>query len=346
MINIISAKIESLALHKVNNKLLDEGIHFSSSSLTSEKEIKDHLINYFLTPFKSNEYFNLYHDSELSLNEVFVYVSKIFDNPENLFEQSVNLAKHLYEQSVHPKIKGGEFYTVYFKDCMVDGVTTDAVGLFKSENKDTFLKVFPSGDGFEIESEKGVNINKLDKGCLIFNIEKENGYVVAVVDNTNKGAEAQYWIDNFLHVRPRKDEYYHTQHLLSLCKNFVTKELPQQFEVSKADQVDLLNKSVQFFKENESFDMTSFSKEVIGQLAMIDSFNEYRTDFQREREIAISDNFTISESAVKKQARSIKSIIKLDKNFHIYVHGSRDLIEQGIDEQGRKFYKIYYDRET
>jgi hypothetical protein len=346
MINIISAKIESLALHKVNNKLLDEGIHFSSSSLTSEKEIKDHLINYFLTPFKSNEYFNLYHDSELSLNEVFVYVSKIFDNPENLFEQSVNLAKHLYEQSVHPKIKGGEFYTVYFKDCMVDGVTTDAVGLFKSENKDTFLKVFPSGDGFEIESEKGVNINKLDKGCLIFNIEKENGYVVAVVDNTNKGAEAQYWIDNFLHIRPRKDEYYDTQNLLSLCKNFVTKELPQQFEVSKADQVDLLNKSVQFFKENESFDMTSFSKEVIGQLAMIDSFNEYRTDFQREREIAISDNFTISESAVKKQARSIKSIIKLDKNFHIYVHGSRDLIEQGIDEQGRKFYKIYYDRET
>ena len=24
------------------------------------------------------------------------------------------LAKHLYEKSVHPKIKGGEFYVVYF----------------------------------------------------------------------------------------------------------------------------------------------------------------------------------------------------------------------------------------
>ncbi len=79
---------------------------------------------------------------------------------------------------------------------------------------------------------------------------------------------------------------------------------------------------------------------------MIDSFNEYRTDFQREREITISDNFAISESAVKKQARSIKSIIKLDKNFHIYIHGHRDLIEQGVDEHGRKFYKIYYNEET
>ncbi len=344
--NFLNTIIDSLSLHNVGNRLLDEEYKLSAKNIDIKTELKELMAFYFISPFRSNEYFNLYHDSDLSLNEVFVYVSKIFDNPENLLEQSVNLAKHLYEQSVHPKIKGGEFYTVYFKDCIVNGVTTDAVGLFKSENKDTFLKVFPSGDGFEIESEKGVNINKLDKGCLIFNVEKENGYLVALVDNTNKGAEAQYWIDNFLHVRPRKDEYYHTQQLLSLCKNFVTKELPQQFEVSKADQVDLLNKSVQFFKEKENFNMAEFTNEVIGQPAMIDSFNEYRTDFQREREIDISDNFAISESAVKKQARSIKSIIKLDKNFHIYVHGHRELIEQGIDEHGRKFYKIYYNEEA
>ena len=338
--------IKSIVLHNVGNKLNQEEIHFSRTRLETGDDINSLLINYFFSPFKSNEYFNLYHDSDLSLNEVFVYVGKIFDNPENLFEQSVNLAKHLYEQSVHPKIKGGEFYTVYFKDCIVDGITTDAVGLFKSENKDTFLKVYPSGDGFEIESEKGVNINKLDKGCLIFNTEKENGYVVAVVDNTNKGAEAHYWIDDFLHVRPRKDEYYNTQNILSLCKNFVTKGLPQQFEVSKADQVDFLNKSVQFFKEKENFDMAEFASEVIEQPDLIKSFNKYKSDFQKEREIQISDNFTISESAVKKQARSIKSIIKLDKNFHIYVHGSRELIEQGIDEHGRKFYKIYYNEES
>lgn len=338
--------LKKVAIHKVGNKGNDENIHLSKKNLLLSTFLSDVLMKYFLTPFKSSEFFNFYHESDLSLNEGHVYASRIFDNPESLFEQSINLAKHLYEQSVHPKIKGGEFYTVYFKDCIIDGITTDAVGLFKSENKDTFLKVYPSGDSFEIESEKGVNINKLDKGCLIFNIEKENGYVVAVVDNTNKGAEAQYWIDNFLHVRPRKDEYYHTQHLLSLCKNFVTKELPQQFDVTKADQVDLLNKSVQFFKENESFSMTEFASEVIGQPAMINSFNEYRTDFQREREIDISDNFAISESAVKKQARSIKSIIKLDKNFHIYIHGHRDLIEQGVDEHGRKFYKIYYSEES
>lgn len=43
---------------------------------------------------------------------------------------------------------------------------------------------------------------------------------------------------------------------------------------------------------------------------------------------------------------NLKSVIKLDKNFHIYIHGSHDLIHQGIDpDTGKKFYKIFYDNE-
>jgi hypothetical protein len=39
-------------------------------------------------------------------------------------------------------------------------------------------------------------------------------------------------------------------------------------------------------------------------------------------------------------------MFKLNKNFDIHIHGNRDLIEQDIDENGRKFYKIYYQEET
>jgi hypothetical protein len=340
------SKIHFIALHKIGVKFLDGNIVLSKNILSITEDISNLLLRYFVSPFKSSEYFNFYHNIDINMNEVFVCASKIFDNPNTLLEQSVNLAKHLYDQSTHPKIKGGEFYTVYFKDCIIDGKTVDAVGLFKSENKDTFLKVFPAGDGFEIESEKGININKLDKGCLIFNTERENGYVVAVVDNTNKGVEAQYWIDDFLHVRPRKDEYYNTQNVLSLCKNFVKNELPQQFDVSKADQIDLLNKSVKFFKEKDNFNLEDFANEVIGQPDVIKSFNQYKSAYVQEHELEIADNFTISDSAVKKRARGLMNVIKLDKNFDIYVHGNRDLIEQGIDENGRKFYKIYYQEET
>ena len=271
--------------------------------------------------------------------------TSIFQDKKLFIDQSKNCARHLYDQSTHPKIKGGEFYTLYFKDCIIDGKTVDAVGLFKSENKETFLKVFPKGEGFEIESEKGININKLDKGCLIFNAERENGYIVAVVDNTNKGVEAQYWTDDFLHIRQRKDEYYNTQNIISLTKNFVKNELPQQFEVSGADQADLINKAVKFLKEKDNFNLSEFTNEVIGQPDIIEKFNQYKSTYTQEYDVDFADNFTISESAVKKQARVLKSVIKLDKNFDILIHNNCQLIEQGRDEKG-KYYKVYYQEES
>jgi len=346
MIDFNSFLIEGISINKIGNKTNDELLKLSSKVAAIDEDLKKILLYYFLTPFKSNEYYTLFHDTDLNLNEVFTYVSSIFNNSENLHEESVHLAKHLYNQSTHPKIKSGEFYTVYFKDCIVEGTITDAIGLFKSENKDTFLKVYPQDDGFEIESQNGFNINKLDKGCLIYNLEKDNGYIVSVIDNTNKGAEAQYWKDDFLHVKPRKDEYYNTQNVLSLCKNFVKEGLPQQFDISKADQLDFLNKSVEYFKRNQDFDMDHFTKEVIGQKEVIESFNQYKSDYEFACELAVLERFSISEAAVKKQVKSLKSVIKLDKNFHIYVHGDRDMIEHGTDEEGRKYYKIFYNKES
>ncbi len=141
--NFIETRIDNFCVHKVGNKIADESCFLSKNIVAVNQELKKLLTHYFVSSLKSTEYFNFYHDTDINMNEVFVYASKIFDNPETLLEQSVNLAKHLYEQSTHPNIKGGEFYTVYFKDCIINGETVDAVGLFKSENKDTFLKVFP-----------------------------------------------------------------------------------------------------------------------------------------------------------------------------------------------------------
>lgn len=70
------------------------------------------------------------------------------------------------------------------------------------------------------------------------------------------------------------------------------------------------------------------------------------SNYREENEIELTDNFDISPHAVKKQARAFKSVLKLDKNFHIYIHGNRELIEQGVEKDGRKFYKIYFKEES
>jgi len=77
----------------------------------------------------------------------------------------------------------------------------------------------------------------------------------------------------------------------------------------------------------------------------VDRFQKFGERYGEERALDLDDRFTISADAVKKQARVFKSVLKLDKNFHIYIHGDRNKIERGVDEAGRKFYKIYYEQE-
>jgi len=115
-----SAAIKGIAIHKVGNKLT-EGLHLSKSVFQTNEELDGLFLDYFLTPFKNQEYFTFYHDSDLDLNEVYTYACKVFDDRVALYDQSVNLAKHLFEKSTHPKIKGGEFYTVYFNACAPGG---------------------------------------------------------------------------------------------------------------------------------------------------------------------------------------------------------------------------------
>ena len=342
MIQSNNAEIHSIGLHKVGNKYLDEPLVLSTELLNLDDYIKNILSNYFLSKFNFFELFSLSHQIDVKYNEIFSISQEIFSKRDISVTETVNLAKHLYEQSTHPKIKGGEFYIVYFKDFVVDNKIVDAIGLFKSENKDTFLKIYSKGENFEIESESGININKLDKGCLIFNTEKEDGYVVAIVDNTNKGTEAKYWTDDFLHVRPRKDSFNQTQNMLSLCKSFVS-QLPS--DNGKVEKATYMNRSVEALKE-ESVNINVFAEQVFETPELVSEFKQYKETYQKERDIEIDDTFATASTAIKRRATSTMTTIKLDKNFDIHSHGGEQYIVRGYDEKrGMYYYQLFFKEE-
>ncbi len=342
------AILERLVLHKVGNKANGEFLTLSSAPYVLNNDISTLLLKYFTTPFKGSQYYVFTNDSNVGFNGMYASVSNIFEDAKNnLYEESCKIAEHLYDVSVHPNIKSGEVYVTYMKQCYLDGEVVDAVGIFKSENKETYLKVFPQGDNFDIEKDNGININKLDKGCIVFNKEKEEGYVVAVVDNTSRGNEAVYWIDDFLSLRQRQDSYFKTENMLSLCKNFVVDYLPQEYEMTKADQAELLNRSSSFFKENKNFDTDIFSDKVMESEDLKDKFKSYKTQYEKEYEMDLEDSFVLNQEALKKANHYLRSVIKLDKNFTVYIHGKRDRVETGVDEKkGLRYYKLYFEKES
>lgn len=348
MTGLDSVKLKEVIVHKVGNPTRGEELKLSQNPLTLNDELVGSMLTkYFLGSINENDHYHFTHLSDLSLNEVYTYITRIFEDPSSFVPTSALLASFLYSKSTHARVKEGEMYIALFNEVPFGTEYKQALGIFKSESKESFLKVFPHGQSLEVISDEGININKLDKGCLVFRNNKEEGYTVCVVDATNKQNDAQYWVTDFLQVEAYADSYHNTENYLGLCKQFITNEYAEKFEVTKSDQIDMLNRSIDYFKTKEQFNMQEFAEEVIHHTEVIDTFIEYKKTFETVKNFEIEDEFDINLSAVKKQAKVFKSVLKLDKNFHIYIHGRKDLMEKGYDElTGKHYYKIYFDEES
>ena len=341
--------IEEVALHLVGNKSREEGFKAGKESLKFENEDdKYSLMDYFLSSFKLDEFYRFNHDTSLDMNEVYTYCGYIFSNIDDFHPQSVNILSHLYEKSGHPNIQGGELYVAFFRNILLEDELVDAIGIFKSERKDKFLKLDTNGEDFKITFDSGTNTDKLDKGCLILNTYGDEGYRVLCVDM--KSAEARYWKDEFLMVTQLQDGAFHTKTFLTLCKDYCQEVYAK--ETDRKEQVNFLNKSMEYFKKKEEFDYNEFKEEVFEEPAKAENFDNYartyRDDFTPETN---ADKFFISPPAVKKMKAKLKNLIKLDTQIEIKLNAtaeaSDEFVERGFDNDKKMyFYKIFFNQES
>lgn len=294
-----------MIIHNVGNKVKGESLEISTEICDANNEVTNqYLKQFFFSTFKFDVTYRFVHETDIAMNEIYNYVKHIFENPSEFYEQSVNIAKHLYEVSVHPNIKAGELYIVYLQNCIIDDNVTDAIGIYKSESKDYYLQVNSNGKRYDIECQQGINPKKLDKGCLIFNLSDSN-YKVYIVDrNIN---DAMYWKKNFLMIEEEKNEYTNTAKVLKSCKKYIAKK--ENIEPEK--RLELMNNSVEYFENNEEFDLEKFTEKVFDNQEESDKFKVYIDSYD------VDNKFSISSNAVTKIKKTIKKCIKLDDNVEI-----------------------------
>ena len=343
MIEFSEVSLYSVAMHRVGNKLRDEGVSMSNKEITLDFSTEEALSRYFFHPFTNAESYQFRHDCDMDLNKVYRTCKDIFNDSTLFVEKSQDIARVLYEASTHPQVKEGELYVAIVNDIIVEGEVCDAIGIFKSDNQDIFLEIGNNENGLAISTRRGIDINSKSYACLVLNTEMENGYRVFIASPTS----GTYWKNEFLQVKPREDAYYQTHTYMDVCKRFVKEVFNATNGVDRADQVAMLSNTAEFFKENETFNDESFEKEVMQQPEIIESFREYKDKYQTKNNVEIAKNFEIAKPVVKSLCKGFKSVIKLDKNFHIYLHGNTDLVEKGYDENLQKsYYKLYYDAES
>ncbi len=344
MFNQELSRTEALAVHYVGNKLKDEDLSLSERESGIDEPTRRILWQYVISSFKTPDFHRFTHPTDLDMNPVLQYCRGIFAAPDSFVDRSKSLAKLLFDASQHPMVKSGELLVIYFPRLVYADQDAPAVGLFKSERKRPFLFTETTDDHIDLYSYQGIDPGKVDKAAIIFDTDQSGGYMVLAADNTGKGEEARFWYDGFLKIERRSTEFSKTSAVIDITRSFLEHDLSTFESTDSTNRIAVLQNSKEFFKENDHFDMDHFTDEVLVDDKMASRFKEFTQD-QGKYDLDVNESFAISQEAVKKKQTFFKSVLKLDKNFHVYVHGDRTKIERG-EEDGRKFYKLFYEEET
>ena len=345
MINLFNTHVETLSIHRVGNKSRNEAIFISDEPYQLNDEIMPLLKEFFFKSFREKEenYFQFAHDVDLEYNDMFNLASEIFTNPSDFHEVSKKITKHLFEQSNHPHIKNGEVYISYLTNVSIDNTVVDAIGVFKSEIKTDFLQFEEKEKNLEMILQQGINLNKLDKGCLIFNHKKEDGYKILTVDSNRY--DARYWLEHFLSVDAFQDENFYTKKYLKFCQSFA-KDVVLPAE-DKKEEVMFMNRAVNHFAKNDEFEETKFLNEVLDNPDLIPEFKNYKVDKGEKFSIEDITTFPIANAAVSDARKSIKNVINLDTNIQIKLdfinpESAEKFVEKGWDEEKQMYYYLVY----
>ncbi|MDC6352533.1 nucleoid-associated protein [Zeaxanthinibacter sp. PT1] len=345
MINLYSSQIESVSLHRVGNISKAEGLFLSEDPYQLDDETNGLLKEYFFKPFRDKEenYYHFAHEADLEFNPVFMQASAIFENPSMAHQGSMEIAKHLFQQSNHPHIKSGEVYVAYIENAMIDNQKTQAIGIFKSELKHDFLQFEEKAANLDLKVLQGVNLNKLDKGCLIFNTSKEEGFKVLSVDSNRY--DTKYWLENFLGVTALADENFYTKNYLKFCQNFA-KDVVLPAE-DKQQEVLFMNRAVNHFAKNDNFEETNFLNEVMENPELIPEFKHYKVEKGPKYSVEDVSTFDIANKAVSDARKKMKNVIELDTNIQIRLdfinpESAEKFVEKGWDEERQMYYYLVY----
>ncbi|MGB0774574.1 MAG: nucleoid-associated protein [Akkermansiaceae bacterium] len=353
-INFRRAKLVSLSLARVGNPLRNEPLRTSKELCHFSPEDEGILTPSFLKPFQNLESKALSHHSSLEMNEVWRSAAECFERPDALLAEGKKVARHLYDISKHPNIKSGDLCIALVQDVLVNGDACRALSIIKSESRVPFLEITDTDGSLTLVTHQGISPEKIDKGCLIIDTEKDNGYLVYTFDKTSSGTH--FWVRDFLGAKFRRNDDYMTRRYADMCVSFAKEGLPEEMGAEQKHRV--ASQTMDYFQEKEEFDLDNFRQEALKEPDLIEKFDSYRgrqsggdDEGAEEEDEKLDEQFTIAKKIAKKASSKFRSGMKLDCGVNIsftpaFQGADEEMFQRGVDEEtGLKYVKIYYEEE-
>lgn len=347
MLNTKRTILNKITLQKIGSKHRDE-LNFLAKEEVVLTDLEDKVFHkFFLSSIKTSIELNKFsHHINIEHNTVYDLTKKYFAQEQSFIAYSNDILSHLYQKSTHPQIKTGELFVVEFHDLEFNDILTTGIGIFKIEKKIEFLNFNHREDGIDFIIDKGVKLQKIDKGCLIINTEMDNGFRVLSVDNNTY--DASYWKNDFLGLEEVHNDSFQTKHYLNMITEFSANLVENNDTLV---QKDFINQTIRIFNENEFINNDILKEELLEPFEITEKFEEYKQEYKQINNIELEPSFNIEQATFKKEKRKIKTEISLDTMIQIKIDSNetdtvKENLERGYDEEKKMhYYKVYFNEE-
>lgn len=336
-----------MSLAKIGNPVRNEPLQTSRTLCRFDDDEAELLTHCFLKSFRSLELHHFDHHTSVENNEMFGYAAAIFDENATLLDRADRIARHLYSRSKHPNIKSGDLCIALIDDIGMGGDAIQAISIVKSESKVPFLQISVRDGDLVLTTEQGIYPDKIDKGCLILDHGRADGFSVYLFDKS--GGNTQFWVNEFVGAKPVRDDDFLTRRYSELCIAFAERGLPE--DTSQEDRMKVASRAMTYLNGAETFDLEEFESTALADAGRIEQFKSFKNEFEEERGEELDDSFTVSRREAEKAGTRLKSRMKLDVGVAMqfssgFIHEADKFLERGVDEKtGMQFVKILFHTE-
>lgn len=340
-----TALASGIVLAKVGHPQREEELLTSKEVFRVAEDDQVQLTTLLLRPFKNLIPHRFTHHSSLDKNEMNACAKAIFGSHHQLLPRGIDIAKRLYQKSVHPNIKSGDLCIALINDIEMGDERVQGLCILKSETVVPFLSISTEDGDLRLCTEQGINPEKIDKGCLIINHWAQKGYYVLTFDRT--GADTKFWVREFLGLQAVPDSDFLTNKYADMAVEFLKQEMPAE-EASPEQRCTAAQEALAWFDDREQFNLQEFEQDVLKTREAAEKFAEHRSRAEEEFGTPLETAFEIAPKQLNKVKRRVNAVLKLDTGVEIhlkptFVGDNEHVLERGYDdERGMKFIKVFY----
>jgi|SRR5690606_30084884 len=346
MFDLTEAYLGQVFVHRAGNKTRGEESILSEEPLTLNEQLEQRLIHYFFKGISSDLPFSEFHHAEnINLNEAYSFVDEFFTDKTSFYSFSRKIANLLIRTSTHPNIRGGDLFVAEIKNAQLSNIRFESIlGVFKSEQKTSFIKLGTLRSSFTASIDTGINPESAEKGVIIL---PQNGSYRLLIHN-NRKLDSVYWSESFLGCIDEDNPKLRTKHSTQAVSAFV--RATSSDELSKIEKIESISRLKDYLSTHDIFDINQLTNELGFGESLSNELKKHIRNYESEKHVIISETFQIDKDQASKSKKLLKEQIILDNSIEIKINQEKiknsSYIEKGYDQEKKMhFYKIYFNDE-